>query len=97
MERLLENVAGMLTGLWDWTIRLNGGLQVTLVLMAVVMSGVCTIVAKRMNGPTADLNGSPAGRTTIIVAAYVLGVVFMIVAMFGVAAVFAPLLGFVEL
>lgn len=96
MEHLLENVTGMLAGLWDWTIRLNGGLQITLVLMAVVMSGVCTIVAKRMNGPMADLDGSLAGRTVLIVVAYVLGVVFMMVAIFGVAAVFAPLLGFVE-
>ena len=27
MENLLEKVAGMLGGLWDWTVHLNGGLQ----------------------------------------------------------------------
>lgn len=48
MENLLEKVAGMLGGLWDWTVHLNGGLQIVLVLLAVVMSGVCAIVAKRM-------------------------------------------------
>ena len=40
MENLLEKVAGMLGGLWDWTVHLNGGLQIVLVLLAVVMSGV---------------------------------------------------------
>ena len=44
MENLLEKVAGMLGGLWDWTVHLNGGLQIVLVLLAVVMSGVCAIV-----------------------------------------------------
>lgn len=93
MENLLEKVAGMLGGLWDWTVHLNGGLQIVLVLLAVVMSGVCAIVAKRMQSPMMDMGGSVAGRT----AAYVFGVVFLIVALFGVAAVFAPLLGFVKL
>ena len=45
MENLLETVAGLLGELWDWTVRLNGGLQIVLVLLAVVMSGVCAIVA----------------------------------------------------
>ena len=31
MENLLEKVAGMLGGLWDWTVHLNGGLQIVLV------------------------------------------------------------------
>ena len=52
MENLLEKVAGMLGGLWDWTVHLNGGLQIVLVLLAVVMSGVCAIVAKRMQSKT---------------------------------------------
>ena len=97
MDVFLAKVAGMLAGLWDWTVRLNGGLQVTLVLLAVVMSGVCAIVAKRMGSPMMDMGGSVAGRTAVSIAAYVFGVVFLIVALFGVAAVFAPLLGFVKL
>lgn len=63
MENLLEKVAGMLGGLWDWTVHLNGGLQIVLVLLAVVMSGVCAIVAKRMQSPMMDMGGSVAGRT----------------------------------
>ena len=90
MENLLEKVAGMLGGLWDWTVHLNGGLQIVLVLLAVVMSGVCAIVAKRMQSPMMDMGGSVAGRTAVSIAAYVFGVVFLIVALFGVAAVFAP-------
>ena len=58
MENLLEKVAGMLGGLWDWTVHLNGGLQIVLVLLAVVMSGVCAIVAKRMQSPMMDMGGS---------------------------------------
>ena len=76
---------------------LNGGLQIVLVLLAVVMSGVCAIVAKRMQSPMMDMGGSVAGRTAVSIAAYMFGVVFLIVALFGVAAVFAPLLGFVKL
>mgnify|MGYP000186328624 CR=1 FL=1 len=89
MENLLEKVAGMLGGLWDWTVHLNGGLQIVLVLLAVV--------AKRMQSPMMDMGGSVAGRTAVSIAAYMFGVVFLIVALFGVAAVFAPLLGFVKL
>ena len=96
MENLLEKVAGMLGGLWDWTVHLNGGLQIVLVLLAVVMSGVCAIVAKRMQSPMMDMGRSVAGRTAVSIAAYMFGVVFLIVALFGVAAVFAPLLGFVK-
>ena len=76
MENLLEKVAGMLGGLWDWTVHLNGGLQIVLVLLAVVMSGVCAIVAKRMQSPMMDMGGSVAGRTAVSIAAYVFGVVF---------------------
>lgn len=86
MENLLEKVAGMLGGLWDWTVHLNGGLQIVLVLLAVVMSGVCAIVAKRMQSPMMDMGGSVAGRTAVSIAAYMFGVVFLIVALFGVAA-----------
>ena len=77
MENLLEKVAGMLGGLWDWTVHLNGGLQIVLVLLAVVMSGVCAIVAKRMQSPMMDMGGSVAGRTAVSIAAYVFGVVFL--------------------
>ena len=72
MENLLEKVAGMLGGLWDWTVHLNGGLQIVLVLLAVVMSGVCAIVAKRMQSPMMDMGGSVAGRTAVSIAAYML-------------------------
>ncbi|MBF9690469.1 hypothetical protein [Bifidobacterium dentium] len=97
MENLLENVAGMLAGLWDWTVGLNGGLQIVLVLVAVVMAGVCAIVAKRMRNPMTGVGGSEAVRTVACIAAYVFGVACAIVALFGVAAVFAPLLGFADL
>ena len=97
MEHLLETVAGLLGELWDWTVRLNGGLQIVLVLLAVVMSGVCAIVAKRMQSPMMDMAGGAGGRTAVCIVAYILGVVFVLVALFGVAAVFAPLLGFVKL
>ena len=40
---------------------------------------------------------SAVGRTVASVVVYVLGVVFLIVALFGLAAVFAPLLGFAKL
>ena len=64
MENLLEKVAGMLGGLWDWTVHLNGGLQIVLVLLAVVMSGVCAIVAKRMLDWLQCIRQSDEGRMT---------------------------------
>ena len=44
-----------------------------------------------------DMAGGAGGRTAVCIVAYILGVVFVLVALFGVAAVFAPLLGFVKL
>ena len=93
MENLLAGIMSLLVGLWNWTVHLNGGLQVVLVLAAVTMAGVCAIVAKRMRDPMmVETGGSIAGRTI----AYVFGVAFALIALLGLAAVFAPLLGFIR-
>lgn len=97
MENLLAGIMGLLVGLWNWTVHLNGGLQVVLVLAAVTMAGVCAIVAKRMRDPMmVETGGGVAGRTIIVIIAYVLGVAFALIALLGLAAVFAPLLGFIR-
>ena len=75
MENLLAGIMSLLVGLWNWTVHLNGGLQVVLVLAAVTMAGVCAIVAKRMRDPMmVETGGSIAGRTIIGIIAYVFGV-----------------------
>lgn len=97
MENLLAGIMGLLVGLWNWTVHLNGGLQVVLVLAAVTMAGVCAIVAKRMRDPMmVETGGGVAGRTIIGIIAYVFGVAFVLIALLGLAAVFAPLLGFIR-
>ncbi len=44
-------LAGWFMGLWTWLVKLNGMLQVVLVLLCVVASGVCAIIGKRMGSP----------------------------------------------
>ena len=41
MESFLSMLAGWFMGLWTWLVELNGMLQVVLVLLCVVASGVC--------------------------------------------------------
>ena len=43
MESFLSMLAGWFMGLWTWLVELNGMLQVVLVLLCVVASGVCAI------------------------------------------------------
>ena len=43
-----------------------------------------------------ETGGSIAGRTIIGIIAYVFGVAFALIALLGLAAVFAPLLGFIR-
>ena len=78
MESFLSMLAGWFMGLWTWLVELNGMLQVVLVLLCVVASGVCAIIGKRMGSP-------------MIVES---GVILMLIAVLAIAAVFAPLLGF---
>ena len=96
MENLLSSVAALLSDLWNWTVHLNGGLQVALILLACVASGACAIVSRRAQNPSMAETGSSAARMVIVIACYVLGVVFAIVTVFALAAVFAPLVGFAE-
>ena len=66
-------------------------------LAAVTMAGVCAIVVKRMRDPMmVETGGGVAGRTIIGIIAYVFGVAFALIALLGLAAVFAPLLGFIR-
>lgn len=51
MESFLSMLAGWFMGLWTWLVELNGMLQVVLVLLCVVASGVCAIIGKRMGSP----------------------------------------------
>ena len=51
MESFLSMLAGWFMGLWTWLVELDGMLQVVLVLLCVVASGVCAIIGKRMGSP----------------------------------------------
>lgn len=98
MEESLTTVGDMLADVWDWTVHLNGGLQIVLVLVSCVASGACMIVARRMQAPSmTDTGMSTATKTIIAVVAWAVGVVFAVITLFGLAAVFAPLLGFATL
>ncbi|OZG59899.1 hypothetical protein BLEM_2074 [Bifidobacterium lemurum] len=98
MENALQTVSGMVSELWDWTVHLNGGLQIALALVSCVLAGVCAIVGRRMQQPSMmETTGGTAMKTVIAIVAYVLGVVFTLVMLFAIAAVFAPLLGFAQL
>ena len=72
----------------------DGGLQIVLVLLACVASGACAIVGRRMQAPSPmDQGGAVAARTVLAVVCYILGIVCMLAMLFGLAAVFAPLIG----
>ena len=81
MESFLSMLAGWFMGLWTWLVELNGMLQVVLVLLCVVASGVCAIIGKRMGSPMIVESGGPTCS-------------LMLIAVLAIAAVFAPLLGF---
>lgn len=94
MESLLATVGGWLESAWNWAVGLNGALQVPLVLVCCVAACVCGIIGRRMGSPDiTDGMGGAAARTLIAVAAYIGAVVFTILMILGLAAVFAPLLG----
>ncbi|KFJ04032.1 hypothetical protein [Bifidobacterium tsurumiense] len=94
MEPLLATVGGWLGSAWNWAVGLNGALQVPLVLVCCVAACACCIIGRRMSSPgIMDGAGSAAVRTLLAVIAYIGAVVFTILMVFGLAAVFAPLLG----
>lgn len=94
MDTILTSTSGLLAKLWNWTLNLDGGLQIVLVLLACVASGACAIVGRRMQAPSPmDQGGAIAARTVLAVVFYILGVVCMLAMLFGLAAVFAPLIG----
>ena len=51
MESFLSMLAGWFMGLWTWLVELNGMLQVVLVLLCVVASGVCAIIRQTHGQP----------------------------------------------
>lgn len=94
MESLLATVGGWLEAAWNWAVGLNGALQVPLVIVCCVAACACGIIGRRMGAP--DITGgmgSATVRTLIAVAAYIAAAVFTILMLFGLAAVFAPLVG----
>ena len=103
MESFLSMLAGWFMGLWTWLVELNGMLQVVLVLLCVVASGVCAIIGKRMGSPMiVESGGQTWSRTLVTAIAWIAGVILMLIAnrtrnliaVLAIAAVFAPLLGF---
>ena len=94
MTGIIETVSSWMQGVWDWTVHLNGMLQVMLVMLCLIASFACTFIARRMGMPSmTETTGGAAGRTVIIVVAWIGSVVFALVALFALAAVFAPLIG----
>lgn len=93
MESLLATVGGWLEAAWNWAVGLNGALQVPLVIVCCVAACACGIIGRRMGAPDISGMGSATVRTLIAVAAYIAAAVFTILMLFGLAAVFAPLVG----
>jgi hypothetical protein len=94
MDTLLTSTSGLLARLWNWTLQLDGGLQIVLVLLACVASGACAIIGRRMQTPSPmDQGGTVAARTVLAVVCYIFGVICMLAMLFGLGAVFAPLVG----
>lgn len=93
MESFLSMLAGWFMGLWTWLVELNGMLQVVLVLLCVVASGVCAIIGKRMGSPMiVESGGQTWSRTLVTAIAWIAGVILMLIAVLAIAAVFAPVL-----
>lgn len=93
METVLTAILDWLTGLWEWMVHLNGALQVVMVLVCVIASGACAVVGKRMNNPLMETGTQGMGRTIMAVVAWIMGTLLMLIAVMGIAAVFAPLVG----
>lgn len=97
MDTLLTATSSLLTRLWNWTLQLDGGLQIVLVLLACVASGACAIIGRRMQAPSPmDQGGTVAARTVLAVICYIFGVICMLAMLFGLGAVFAPLVGLAD-
>ena len=97
MDTLLTSTSSLLTRLWNWTLQLDGGLQIVLVLLACVASGACGIIGRRMQAPSPmDQGGTVAARTVLAIVCYIFGVICMLAMLFGLGAVFAPLIGLAD-
>lgn len=97
MDTLLTSTSSLLTRLWNWTLQLDGGLQIVFVLLACVASGACAIIGRRMQAPSPmDQGGTVAARTVLAVVCYIFGVICMLAMLFGLGAVFAPLVGLAD-
>lgn len=97
MDTLLTSTSSLLTRLWNWTLQLDGGLQIVLVLLACVASGACAIIGRRMQAPSPmDQGGTVAARIVLAVVCYIFGVICMLAMLFGLGAVFAPLVGLAD-
>ena len=97
MDTLLTSTSSLLTRLWNCTLQLDGGLQIVLVLLACVASGACAIIGRRMQAPSPmDQGGTVAARTVLAIVCYIFGVICMLAMLFGLGAVFAPLIGLAD-
>lgn len=97
MDTLLTATSSLLARLWNWALQLDGGLQIVLVLLACVASGACAIIGRRMQAPSPmDQGGTVAARTVLAVVCYIFGVICMLAMLFGLGAVFAPLVGLAD-
>ena len=97
MDTLLTSTSSLLARLWNWALQLDGGLQIVLVLLACVVSGACAIIGRRMQAPSPmDQGGTVAARTVLAVVCYIFGVICMLAMLFGLGAVFAPLVGLAD-
>lgn len=97
MDTLLTSTSSLLTRLWNWTLQLDGGLQIVLALLACVASGACAIIGRRMQAPSPmDQGGTVAARTVLAIVCYIFGVICMLAMLFGLGAVFAPLIGLAD-
>ncbi len=71
-----------------------GALQIVFTLVALIVAGVCRMVAMRLSHPAfTETDGSAVGKKIIQVIAYILMVVCLLACLLGLAAVFAPLIG----
>lgn len=97
MDTLLTSTSSLLARLWNWMLQLDGGLQIVLVLLACVVSGACAIIGRRMQAPSPmDQGGTVAARTVLAIVCYIFGVICMLAMLFGLGAVFAPLVGLAD-
>ena len=97
MDTLLTSTSSLLTRLWNWTLQLDGGLQIVLVLLACVASGACAIIGRRMQAPSPMAQGGTvAARTVLAIVCDIFGGLCMLAMLFGLGAVFAPLIGLAD-